>query len=475
MHRSPVKSLDPHQAARNRRAAGEASRKNQRRAAVQTMRDSALGKPIDDAISVLLESIRTRHRGAHWIKSVEALSEAACDFDADRVIPQPFHVGIVQSLILALQDDHSSAQEKGCSLYCLSNLVSLSHEFAVLIGEHAKLIMTFLNTDNVLILANTFMLLGNIASDDPELRDGVVSLGIFGSNVLRISLRQENEAVSSSALWLICALVKGIDPNLDELFNSGLHNDILNLLRVQCQSDLTGDIPESFVELLWIASYLTARRTAYIKILLNGGLASLLLAILIRFQQSDPDIVIPCMRSIGNILGCCGKDEFAMFLDSKVISIIFEALSNLSRLASKEALWIVSNLVLKSDDAIAMIAQSGLIPAIALAFQQSPSFDVRFEAAFSLFHICKKPEYLPGVISSDNFAIMRSIISLIEIPDESAMMLGLDFVDLVMNTMGEAGIHLVEEHDGIEAIEAAREFNDVLFQRAESIMVRYFD
>ena len=98
------------------------------------------------------------------------------------------------------------------------------------------------------------------------------------------------------------------------------------------------------------------------------------------------------------------------------------------------------------------------------------AFDIKREAAMALWQLCKDGRHLSSAVEAGALPLF---LDLIRVPDVEVARLGLCFTQVVLDLM-KGGVEMVEEHDGIEAIESVQFYADEFLSGLSSFLVNKF-
>ncbi|CAI7788752.1 unnamed protein product [Closterium sp. NIES-54] len=418
--------------------------------------------------------------------------------------------------------------------WCVTNIASgEAEETRAVLPCAALLIAHCTDSPSPAIAEQCVWAVGNIAAEADDLRAQLLDQGALpaltrlllaaasgasgGNTGARWLTAQAPSALASLAktvAWALSSLIKGPSPRaaVDLVKSDGVDAAIVTLL--------SSGNAEAAVEAAWVAAYVTALSDASAERLVAAGLMEALVPLL--SATTDVALLTPVVRAIGNLtagdssrttrLLTAGTPFQAQPIPASAppgavaaaavgpgLSGLAECLENKHHGLKKETAWAVSNMTAgDSWQKAAVIGgdtggmgeagkASRLYELLVHLLRTSP-FDIKREVAFALANLCVDPaEQEP--MGERHVAVQQSrvaalvdagclppFLSLIRSADADAVRLGLQFTEVVLRVLPDKrGPRLVEEADGIDAIEAAQFVgNEELHSMSSYLVDTYF-
>lgn len=174
--------------------------------------------------------------------------------------------------------------------------------------------------------------LGNIAGDCPMTRDTVLKSGALHKIAQVLDQAQKGTPFMRNCSWALSNLCRGKPTPQYELVKRA----IPSLIKVITENDSE----EIITDISWALSYLSDGAKENIDDFLNDDLLKKLIKLLDHHTVS---VVIPCLRTIGNIL--TGNDTQTQFVvNCGLIEGLYKIIDHPKRTVRKEACWVLSNI-----------------------------------------------------------------------------------------------------------------------------------
>eukprot|EP00026_Physarum_polycephalum_P003568 Phypoly_transcript_03581.p1 GENE.Phypoly_transcript_03581~~Phypoly_transcript_03581.p1 ORF type:complete len:510 (+),score=54.89 Phypoly_transcript_03581:807-2336(+) len=366
--------------------------------------------------------------------------------------------------------------------WCITNLATGTHEETAAVVQAAPYLIQHLSGNNNALVEQCAWALGNISADCLEHRDVLRANGIIKPllTILRrytSSSTRQSHSLARTAAFALANQARGQNPKIEDILNLNAAPILVQILANNIQkndemNDGTGVVDEALevqIETAWVITYMTAQ-LPNAQILADAGLLPLLAQHLV---SQSPALVIPILRSVGNIIA--RSDPLTnRLLDSSItpplIPILRDFLSSNHRAVQKEAAYVISNIAAGPQAHVAMLVHhhvvEALVPVLCLA-----QFDLSREAAFALSNIASDSRYIEGIVAC---GAVSGMLSLLRSPDSEMAHLALTFVEMVL-MFHPQGPSIIENEDGIEKLEALQfHENQALYQLANQLIDKYF-
>uniref|UniRef100_A0A9I9D840 Importin subunit alpha n=6 Tax=Cucumis melo TaxID=3656 RepID=A0A9I9D840_CUCME len=363
--------------------------------------------------------------------------------------------------------------------WCLTNIGAGNPEETKSLLPAIPLLIAHLGERSSLLVAEQCAwALGNVAGEEKELRDILLSQGAL-LPLARMLLPNKGSSVKTAA-WALSNLIKGPDSKAaTELIRiDGVLDAIIRHLK---KAD-----DELATEVAWVIVYLSALSDVAISILVKSDVVQLLVE---RLSTSNSlQLLIPVLRSLGNLVAVDSHTISAILIPGSeitgsVVEVLIKCLKSEHRVLKKEASWVLSNIAAGSMEHKQLIYTSDAVPLLIRLLSSAP-FDVRKEVAYVLGNLCVAPNDSDGkakllvenLVSLVGRGCLVGFIDLVRSVDTEAARLGFQFLEMVLRGMpnGE-GPRLVEREDGIEAMERFQfHENEELRNMANCLVDKYF-
>ncbi|GAQ85782.1 Karyopherin (importin) alpha [Klebsormidium nitens] len=386
--------------------------------------------------------------------------------------------GAVPLLGEALQFGVSGPEQLLEAAWCLTNIASGDTDQATAVLPTAPLLIAHLQGRALDVAEQFAWALGNLAGEGQELRDVLLANGALGPLSARVAeTERPGSTLKQTAAWALSNLLKG--PSQKAASEAIKNGPLINAL----VAGLDGGSPALVTEVAWILTYLAAGPEAHADRLIKLGALPPLVRHLVT--ATEKHVVIPVLRAVGNVVSGQDSKTDAVFVAApggagSVVAALCRCLQSGERTLQKEAAWAVANIAGGTLQHKQAVATPDVIAAAARLLQEA-AFDVKKEAGFALANMCAAPGGGGAVVLSHLEAVVRAgclpgFLALVRSPDQEAARLGVQFAEVVLRALPNGrGVKLVEEADGIDALESLQYHgNDELRNMANSLVDRYY-
>ena len=356
--------------------------------------------------------------------------------------------------------------------WALTNIASGTAEqtLAVTSLGAIPLFVTLLSSPNSDLREQCVWALGNIAGDNPSLRDQCIRAGML-EQLLQVLRTSEKQSMVRNAVWALGNACRGKPPAplqhvsiaLPALANLIHHEDL----------DVVSDS-------LWALSYITDGSNDRIQAVIESGVVNKVVELL---KHESVNVITPALRTVGNIV--TGDDlQTNTIVRAGAIPLIAPLLSHTRKNIKKEACWALSNVTAGTKEQIQEVINAGCFPKLIERIINS-EFEIKKEAVWAISNATTDAtsEQIEYIVQC---GAIGAICSLLKINDNRVILVvleGLDHIlksgDEIANRRPEFGgenpyLRLVEECDGLTAIENLQtDENEEVYHKAVRIL-EYF-
>ncbi|KAL4389989.1 hypothetical protein HN51_010924 [Arachis hypogaea] len=431
------------------------------------------------AVEKLKSSVAFQGKGAMH-KRVVALQELRRLLSRSEFPPveSAIKAGVVPALVQCLSFGSPDEQLLEAA-WCLTNIAAGNPEETKALLPALPLLIAHLGEKSSSPVAEQCAwALGNVAGEGEELRNVLLAQGAL-LPLARMMLPNKGSTVRTAA-WALSNLIKGPEPKAaTELIRvDGVLDAIVRHLK---KAD-----DELATEVAWVVVYLSALSNVATSLLVKSDVLQLLVH---RLATSNSlQLLIPVLRSLGNLIAADSHTIYVILtpgqeITDNIIKALVKCMNSEHRVLKKEAAWVLSNIAAGDIEHKRLIHSSEAVPLLLRLLSAAP-FDIRKEVAYVLGNLCvaptkgnAKPDLIfEHLISLVEKGCLPGFIDLVRSADIEAARLGLQFIELVLRGMPNGkGLKLVEEEDGIEAMERFQfHENEQLRTMANTLVDKYF-
>lgn len=259
------------------------------------------------------------------------------------------------------------------SAWCLTNIASGSsdHVSSLIEKDVVTHFLHLLSSPHLEVVEQVIWGLGNIAGDCPMTRDCVLKSGALVKIANVLDNAQSGTPFMRNCSWALSNLCRGKPtPDFDLVKRA-----IPSLTKVITENDSE----EIITDISWALSYLSDGAKDGIEYFLNEALLKKLIKLL---QHQTVSVVIPCLRTIGNIL--TGDDNQTQFVvNCGLVGGLHAIIDHPKRTVRKEACWVLSNITAGTEVQIQECIDVGIVDKLVhiLSHDEMP---VKNEAVWAL-------------------------------------------------------------------------------------------
>lgn len=218
--------------------------------------------------------------------------------------------------------------------WCLTNIASGTNDHVSNLIEKDVLqhFMVLMNSPHLEVVEQVIWGIGNIAGDSPMTRDSVINCGAIDKIAAVLDKATIGTSFMRNASWALSNLCRGRPQPQYHLVKRA----IPSLIKVLIENDKEDII----TDICWALSYLSDGNKERIPDMLNYNLLVKLIQLM---RHENVALVIPCLRTIGNIV--TGDDnETQLAIEANLVPTLNEILSHPKKTVRKEACWVLSNI-----------------------------------------------------------------------------------------------------------------------------------
>ena len=259
------------------------------------------------------------------------------------------------------------------SAWCLTNIASGEHEHVeVLIGKGTvDAFVRLLRTQHFEVIEQAIWGLGNLAGDNPRIRDIVINAGAVNPIAELLDRTAPGNSFVRNASWTLSNFCRGRPaPKFEKVIRC-----IPSLAKVLIENDAE----EILTDICWAMSYISDGGQGHIPVILQTNVLPRLVQLL---EHDHLAISVASLRTIGNIL--TGNDEETQAaIDAGALEAFVRLITHPKKAIRKEVCWSVSNITAGNKYQIQMALDSGLIDKLVHLLQHDDT-DIKKEAVWAL-------------------------------------------------------------------------------------------
>ena len=370
--------------------------------------------------------------------------------------------GVLPAFLQMLQL-HDKPKVQFEAAWALTNIASTSETKAIVDAGAVPHLSQLLCSPDAEVREQCAWCLGNIAGDSAALRDIVLSSGAM-QPILQNIVQPANATLFDNCVWACSNLCRGKpQPQLDQVSPA-----IPILAKV-----LEGDKPSARIDALWALSYISDGADERIQsvVEVHGLLDSL-----IKILDGDSALVVPALRTAGNIVS--GSDtQTQAVLDAGLMEKMLALLNSQKRMIRQEACWVLSNIAAGTQPQIKTLMKTKGCMLKVTDMAIHAEWEVRKEAIWVISNIASGGNDYQ-IMSVIEAGAIEAVCSTLNVNDTKMLLVALETIDCILRLgvkLGKDYVSFVDECDGLTMIEALQEHeNDAIYNQAIRIIETYF-
>eukprot|EP00298_Acanthocystis_sp_HF-20_P008424 c17671_g1_i1.p1 GENE.c17671_g1_i1~~c17671_g1_i1.p1 ORF type:complete len:490 (+),score=195.59 c17671_g1_i1:23-1492(+) len=366
--------------------------------------------------------------------------------------------------------DSGGAEERLESAWCITNIASSTSDNTKYIMTSVGHLVTLLQSPDHVLQEQCLWALANIGGDeDRSLGEFLIQNGALQPIIN--CLASSHISVSQCSAWALSNLIRGRQEHFEELFIDIKATSFPKSLNRFFKSNQIKN--ENFrLEILWLLTYISNSNDQINEKLISNGILNFIIESFDLFKngQCSEELIIPCVRIIGNLLSSGDKSASLTSSNNTIPFYLFLCLSHSRRVVVKEACWALSNLLAGTDEEVnRIISIEGFIPKLVDLLINS-DYETKREAAYCIANLCSNGRNIDLSVKS---GALSGYVLLLKAPDAEIVDVSLSFIEMALQYV--AGVaEILEELDITEYLGNLM-YSDNFAKRAQKIMDDNFD
>jgi len=347
--------------------------------------------------------------------------------------------------------------------WALTNVASTQYTEEVVTCGAVPDLARLLLSGNADVREQSAWCLGNIAGDNPTLRDVVLSSGAL-EPLLQNMANPASNTLLNNVVWALSNFFRGKPQPKVEVMSPAvpyLTNFVQNWVK--------GD---AIMDACWALSYMSDGDDDRIATVMQQGVTPHLCRLLGREESS---IVTPALRTLGNFVS--GNEIHTQAVLDGGIMDQCGLLNHPKKNIRKEFCWLLSNIAAGSPSQIHYLLSFPRVLSTVISLIRNGEWEVRKEANWVICNIATggSDADIQGLV---DLGAIDAICSLLDVADSKITLVILDAIDNILKVgerLGKDYIAFVDECDGLEKIEDLQQHQNIaVYDKAIEVIEKYF-
>jgi len=317
--------------------------------------------------------------------------------------------------------------------------------------------INYLNSSNDLaVVEQVAWAIGNIAGDSVESRNILLSLGTVPALIEAVAKYEAStnnvNSLMTNLTWSLSNIVRQKMPNSSDIVTAVLPT-LTRLLMLQDNNIIS--------DACWAFSYLTQQ--GHIGPILDTGIVCQRLVELISIPERSDKILIPAVRTIGNIVSG-DESETDAIINCNALPAMLGLLNHEKTTLRKEVCWAISNIAAGNSEQVQKIIDcQGLINKL-VSLLKTDKFEIKKECSWALSNLTTtcSPEQVSSLLKCDVIEAMVPMINTNDVKLQKVLLEGLNNIVAMASRFDDSSSLLLESFQNcgdLSMLETVRDQN----------------